>query len=211
MDVARQPPVRAMLAKLHRLPPPTRATTPSLRASGRVALGSYPPRAPTDPYVLALEHTVPRPTDSPSAMVPEAIRSSYGDMHENLDVFNMFPSIESAGRRFACLHRVLQGEFPCFNGTIKALRLPGAHPTALRYRRLVVPRLHSLFSLPDGRVRRRGLALVARYLRPGCCRGNGRISQVPGESPLSVCACSVDAGRTACTRPLQCSSVALGM
>ena len=24
----------------------------------RVALGGYPPRAPTDPYVLALEHTV---------------------------------------------------------------------------------------------------------------------------------------------------------
>jgi hypothetical protein len=88
-------------------------------------------------------------------------------MHENLDVFNMFPSIESAGRRFACLHRVLQGEFPCFNGTIKALRLPGAHPTALRYRRLVVPRLHSFFSLLDGRVRRRGLEFVTRYLQPG--------------------------------------------
>ena len=26
----------------------------------RVALGGCPPRAPTDPYVLALEHTVPR-------------------------------------------------------------------------------------------------------------------------------------------------------
>ena len=29
-------------------------------------------------------------------------------------------------------------------------------------------RLHSLFSLHDGRVRRRGLELIARYLRPGC-------------------------------------------
>ena len=35
---------------------------------------------PTDPDVRALAHPVPRPTDSPSAMVPEAIRSSYGDM-----------------------------------------------------------------------------------------------------------------------------------
>ena len=52
----------------------------SLLASGRVALGGCPPRAPTDPYVLTLEHTVPQPTDSPSAKVPEAIRSSYGDM-----------------------------------------------------------------------------------------------------------------------------------
>ena len=54
-------------------------------------------------------------------MVPEAIRSTYVDMLENLDVFNMFPSIESADRRFASIHRVLQGEFPGFNGTIKTL------------------------------------------------------------------------------------------
>ncbi len=61
-------------------------------------------------------------------MVPEAIRSTYVDMLKNLDVFNMFPSIESADRRFAFLPRVLQGEFPCFNGTIKALRRPAAIP-----------------------------------------------------------------------------------
>jgi hypothetical protein len=30
----------------------------------RVALGRYRPRAPTDPYVRALAHTVPRITDS---------------------------------------------------------------------------------------------------------------------------------------------------
>jgi hypothetical protein len=39
-----------------------------------------PARAPTDPDVRTLAHPVPRPTGSPSAMVPEAIRSSYGDM-----------------------------------------------------------------------------------------------------------------------------------
>ena len=54
-------------------------------------------RAPTDPYVLALEHTVPQPADSPPAKDPEAIRSSYGDMPWNLEVFRMLPSIESAG------------------------------------------------------------------------------------------------------------------
>jgi hypothetical protein len=52
-------------------------------------------------------------------MVPEAIRSIYGDMHRNLDVFRMFPSIGSVGRHFASLHRILRGEFPCFLGTIK--------------------------------------------------------------------------------------------
>ncbi len=52
-------------------------------------------------------------------MVPVVIRSSDVDMFKNLDVFNMFPSIDSADRRFAFLHWVLQGEFPSFNGTIK--------------------------------------------------------------------------------------------
>ena len=132
-----------------------------------MALGSYPPRAPTDPDVRTLAHPVPQPTGLPSVMVPEAIQSSYGDMHRNLDVFSMFPSIGSAGRRFAFLHRVLRGEFPCFNGTIKALRLPAARPAALRFLRLAVPRLHSLRSLLDGRVRRRGLELVTRWLQPG--------------------------------------------
>jgi hypothetical protein len=60
-------------------------------------------------------------------VVPEAIQASDVDMLMNLDVFGMFPSIESAGRRIAFLHWVLQGEFPSFHGTIKALR----HPTAI--------------------------------------------------------------------------------
>ena len=28
--------------------------------NGRVAIGGYPPKAPTDPYVRALTHTAPR-------------------------------------------------------------------------------------------------------------------------------------------------------
>jgi len=142
--------------------PPTRASETGFLHPGRVALGSYPPRAPTDPDVRTLAHPVPQPTGLPSAMVPEAIRSSYGDMLTNHDVFDMFPSIESVGRRFASLHRVLRGEFPCFDGTIKALRLPAAHPAALRCLRLAVPRLHSVSSLLGGRVHRRGLELVTR-------------------------------------------------
>ena len=39
-----------------------------------------PARAPTDPDVHTLAHPVPRPTGSPSTMVPEAIRPSYGNM-----------------------------------------------------------------------------------------------------------------------------------
>src|SRR5262249_36919363 len=47
--------------------------------------------------------------------------------------------------------------------------------------------VRSFFSLPGGRVRRRGPELVTRYLRPGFRGGDGRISQVPGEPRLSVC------------------------
>src|SRR6516225_44595 len=47
-------------------------------------------------------------------------------------------------------------------------------------------RVHSFFSLPGGRVRRRGLELVTRYPQPGFRRGNDRISQVPGEPQVSV-------------------------
>jgi hypothetical protein len=50
--------------------------------------------------------------------------------------------------------------------------------------------VHSLCSLLGGRVRRRGLELVTRYLRPESRRGNDRTSQVPGEPQLSVCTCS---------------------
>jgi hypothetical protein len=41
-------------------------------AWGRVAPGRYRPGAPTDPYVPTLEHTVPRPTGSPSTDGPRS-------------------------------------------------------------------------------------------------------------------------------------------
>jgi len=91
---------------------------------------------------------------------------------------------------FPSLHRVLRDQFPGFIGSMKVLRLPVAHLAALRFLRLAIPRMHSLCSLLGGRVRRQGLELLTRYLRPGCCRGSNRISQVPGEPQLSVCTCS---------------------
>src|SRR5262249_273815 len=67
-------------------------------------------------------------------------RASSVDRLRGLDVPHLFPAPRSAGRRLASLHRVLRGEFPCFAGTIKALRLPAARPAALRCLRLAVPR-----------------------------------------------------------------------
>ncbi len=150
-------------------------------AEGRVALGDYSPRAPTDPDVRTLAHPVPQPTDllSTSMGSPLLFDRLTLTCLMNLNVFSMFPSTESAGRRFAFLHWVLQGEFPSFSGTIKALRLPATHLAALRFLRLAIPQLHSLCSLPDGRVSRQGLELLTRCLRPGSCRGSNRISQVP--------------------------------
>jgi hypothetical protein len=71
--------------------------------------------------------------------VPVTIRASYVDRFRSLDVLPLLPSLGSAGRRLAFLPRVLRGEFPCFDGTIKALRLPAAPPAALRCLRLAVP------------------------------------------------------------------------
>ena len=159
----------------------------------------------------ALTHPVPRPTDLPSATVPEAIRSSYGDMRENLDVFSMFPSIRSVGRRFASLHRVLRGEFPCFDGTIKALRLPAARPAALRCLRLAVPQRPLVLFAPrrtsappkpgvGDPVSPAGTSLRKRQDLPSSWR-----------TPIvRLHMFHTDAGRTADTRPLRCRGMALG-
>ncbi len=90
---------------------------------------------------------------------------------------------------FPSLHRVQRDQFPGFISTMKVLRLPAAHLAALRFLRLAIPRCHSLFSLPSGRVGRQGLELLTRYLRPGCCRGSNRISQVRVHNASFVTKC----------------------
>jgi hypothetical protein len=90
--------------------------------------------------VRSLTHPVRQPTGLPSPKrVPATIRASSVDRCRSLDVLPRFPSPGSAGRRLASLPRVLRGEFPCFGGTIKALRFPAARPAALRCLRLAVP------------------------------------------------------------------------
>jgi len=129
-------------------------------------------------------------------------------MLRNLNVFRMFPSIESADRCLAFLHRVLRGEFPCFNGTIKALRLPAAHPTALRFLRLVVPRLYSLCSLLGGRVPPPKPGVVHPVTPAGILpRRRQDLSSSWGTPNVRV-HMFFDSGRTACPRPFRCSSMA---
>ena len=88
---------------------------------------------------------------------------------------------------------------------------PCRPPAALRFLRLAVPRMHSLISLPGRWVRCQGLELVTRCLQPGIRRGANRVLPSSwGTSIVRLHMFHSDAGRTACTRPLQCSSVALG-
>ena len=139
-----------------------------------MALGDCSPRAPTDPYVRTLAHTVhpmigfamqQRCIPGMLSWAVPLIRSS------KFNASDVFPDPGSNIRHplsvFPSLHRVLRDQFPGFYSTMKVLRLPADHPAALRFLRLAVPRLHSLFSLLVGRVHRRGLELVTRYLQPG--------------------------------------------
>ena len=99
----------------------------------------------------------------------------------------MFPKNGSMIRRLASLHW-LQG------GEVRQLQryYQDAMTSCCPSRRTSFPSLGDTsvalaVSLPGGRVHRLGLELVTRCLRPGCCRGDSRISQVPGEPQSSVC------------------------
>ncbi len=170
-----------------------------------------PARAPTDPDVRTLAHPVPQPTGSPSAMVPVAIRSSYVNMlieprcvrHVALDQVCRptlrFPP-QGPPRRVPLLHQYYQ-----------SATTPCCHPAALRFLRLAVPRLHSLFRSQADECNREGLELVTRCLQPGIRRGANRVLPSSWGTPIvRLHMFQTDVGRTACTRPLRCSSVALG-
>ena len=91
------------------------------------------------------------------------------------------------------------------------LRLPDALVAALRFLRLAIPPLASVFVSPLQPDAGRGpgalsLAAPRQWLRTG----DARISQVPGE-PCCAYALFSDPGRTAVTRPLQCSGMAPAM
>lgn len=94
---------------------------------------------------------------------------------------------------------------------MRVLRLPNAHLAALRFLRLAIPRLHSLGSLPDGRVRRLGLELVTRCLQPDVAEEATGSPKFLGNLNDPFAMFQTDAGRTTCTRPIECSSMALGM
>ena len=126
-------------------------------------------------------------------------------------MFHLFPSIGSVGRHFASLHRVLRSEFPCFVGTIKVLRLPAAHPAALRCLRLAVPQRPLVLFAP----RRTSAPPKPGVGDPVSPAGNSlrKRQDLPsswGTPIVRLHMFHTDAGRTADTRPLQCRGMALG-
>ena len=81
------------------------------------------------------------------------------------------------------------------------------HLAALRFLRLAIPWLHSLCSLPGGRVRRQGLELVTRCLHPGIDQGTNRTLPSSWEtSVIRLHMFQTDAGRTAHTRPFSAAA-----
>ena len=115
-------------------------------------------------------------------------------------------------RRLASLDWLQPGAVCQLHRYYQDAMTPCRRPAALRFLRLVVPRLHSLLSLLDGRVRRQDLELVTRYLQPGIRRGANRV--LPSSWGTSVfrlpCSIPTPAGLLAsdhydaAARPLVC-------
>jgi len=160
---------------------------------GRVALGGRPPRAPTDPYVDTLDHTVPQVTpslcrDLASAVADplSAIHGRYGDTRQEFDASHVLPS---NGRVTRCLASHPPGP-----------RGPSSPASSVLSRHCdflpaFPPRFVSFAWRYHGERADFAPAAVARGRRwawgwsPGIparvlFRGDGRISQVPGEPPF---------------------------
>ena len=135
-------------------------------------------------------------------MVPEAIRSTYVDMlkeprwvqHVALDRFCWstlrFPPLGPPGR------------VPQLRRYCQSVTTSYRHLAALRFLRLAIPRMHSLFSFSARRVHWQSLELVARYLQPGIAEEQKQDSpKFLGNLSYPFAMFQSDSGRTACVRP----------
>src|SRR5262249_61626349 len=169
-------------------------------------------RAPTDPDVRALTHPVLQPTGLPSQKGSPRLSErvtwtgSGASMcstcfpRSGLPADASLPSTGSSGASSPA-------------STVVSKRydfLPPVPPHFVAFAGRYL-NVHSFCSLPSGRVRRRGLELVTRQLRPGYSPRRRQDLPSSRGTPIARLPCSVDAGRTAVTRPLQCSSAAPGM
>ncbi len=178
-----------------------------------------PPTAPTDPYVRTLAHTVLLILDSPRSKMlcaRAAILGRYGDT---------WYRVRSLGRssrpRFQCQTPPYGFSFPPQGppgssspaSTVLSKRYDFQPPILPHFvsfvwqylgcTRCFAPRRTSAPSRPG---------VVRPALHPGIYRGDMLV--LPSSWGISIVRLHMfqsDAGRTACTRPLRCSSVALGI
>jgi hypothetical protein len=170
-------------------------------APGRVAPGGCPPGAPTDPYVLALEHTVPRITHSHAR--DERVHAGQGGPAPlssgvsltrcpDCDASDVFPSGGLMIRRPASLHAVPR----CVRVPALQRYYQGAATSHRPSRRASFPSLGGAvaafaFFAPAGLANARPAGLGSLgFGQPSCaeviCDGDDGISQVPGEPPLHL-------------------------
>ena len=172
-------------------------------SDGRVALGGYPPRAPTDPYVDTLDHTVPQATPSlrhrhDAAANPSlAIRWRYGNTTREFKASQVFLANGVVTR---CLASHPPG--PCGSSSPASSVLsrhcdflPPLPPRFVSF----TWRYHGIthISLPPSlRAATAGLGLVTRYPLPGLLPWRRQDLPSSWGTPIPVCTCSpTPAGR----------------
>ena len=149
---------------------------------------AFPPRAPTDPHVDTLDHTVPQVAPSlrhwhnAAANPSFAIRWHCGNIIREFKASQVFPANGVVTR---CLASHPPGPCGLSSPDSSVLSrhcdfLPSIPPRFVSFTWRYHESTH--LSLPSPlRGAASGLGLVTRYPRPGILRGNVRISQVPGE------------------------------
>jgi hypothetical protein len=171
---------------------------------GQVTQGGCPPRVPTDPYVHTLAHTVPQVPDSldkcPPGLLSVNVSLTRYRSTTPSSCFLLTVLKPDVPLSFTGSLRVIR--FPCFNGTIRTLRLPAAHPAALRFLRLAVPwvRLCSFLPTVPTPDRRPGVIMSDNPKSLHNMETTGSPT-FPG-NPNCAYALFFDPGRTACIRPL---------
>ena len=161
-----------------------------------------PTRAPSDPYVLTLEHTVPQPTDSPPPKGPRGYSSEF----------------RGHGGEPRCVQHVSLGRVYRLTLRFPSQGPPGRVPLLQRYYQSATTscrpsRRTSLPSLGGTPASTRSFRSPADECAVEAGSSQRKRQDLPGScgTPSVRSPCSVDAGRTARTRPLRYSSAAPGI
>jgi hypothetical protein len=169
-----------------------------------VALGGCPPRAPTDPYVDALDHTVPQVTRSLCRDLASVVANPCCTIHRHFGhtrwKFDAFQVLPADGRVTRCLASHPPGPRGSSSPVSSVLSrhcdfLPPFPPRFVSFTWRYHGTTH--ISLPASlRAATSGLGLVTRYPHPGILPWKQQELPSSWGTPIPVCACSpTPAGR----------------